>query len=112
MHHEIGMGVTPFRLSAPERRVSDEQWMQVAHLFSSDETKHGGRRKCPDRAVLDVVFWVMTSGEKWHRLPSCYPAQQTCYNRFVAWRRSGLVDQVVRALGWDTMRADASHAGN
>jgi transposase len=110
MHHETGWVVTPFRLSATECRVSDEEWMRVAHLFSSDETRRGGRRKCPDRSVLDAVLWVMTSGEKWHRLPSCYPAQQTCYNRFVAWRRSGLLDQVVRLLGWDAIRADVPHA--
>lgn len=79
-------------------RLSDEQWRGVEHLFRSNEAGRGRPRRS-EREILEAIRWVETNNERWHRLPSCYPPQQTCYARYVAWRRDGLLTKVKEALG-------------
>jgi hypothetical protein len=40
----------------------------------------------------------MQNGEKWHRIPRNYPSPQTCYARYLAWRKSGALMQALGLL--------------
>jgi transposase len=50
-----------------------------------------------DRRVLNGIFWVLRSGAPWRDLPDRYGPRTTCYNRFVRWRRSGVLDRQMDA---------------
>lgn len=39
------------------------------------------------------------TGEKWHRLPATFPPQQTCYARYIAWRREDILQRAMDVLG-------------
>ncbi|MGF6768061.1 transposase [Paraburkholderia sp. GAS199] len=79
-------------------RLTDEDWRRVEHLFPTSESKRG-RPRVDARHILDAVLWVCFDGNKWNRLPSSFPAQQTCYLYFLKWRRTGVLTEVARELG-------------
>jgi hypothetical protein len=77
--------------------LSDAEWARVAHLFAETEIVRGRpRRDC--RAILNAILWVKQTGAKWHRLPATYPPQQTCYAKYLIWRRTGLLQRVGELL--------------
>jgi transposase len=76
--------------------LSDSDWERVAHLFVGGTTGRG-RPRSDSRAIL----WVKRTGEKWHRLPDTYPPQQTCYGKYLLWRRTGLLQRVEALLEVD-----------
>ncbi|WP_083674667.1 transposase [Paraburkholderia sediminicola] len=84
-------------MSMKEIQLSDEQWHCVEHLFSHFDFGRGRPRRS-DREILDAVLWVQTNEAKWHRLPSRYPPQQTCYARYLAWRRNGILQKALDTL--------------
>ncbi|MFM0374812.1 hypothetical protein [Paraburkholderia aspalathi] len=43
----------------------------------------------------------MIHKEKWHRLPSDYPPAQTCYMKWLQWRRDGLMSRILEELKID-----------
>ena len=74
-------------------RISDRDWLRIQHLFSNHDSKRGRPRRS-EREILDAILWVEANSNKWHRLPCTYPPAQTCYAKYVAWRRDGLLEQV------------------
>jgi transposase len=86
----------------PTGRLSDDEWSAVSHLFSSPARKTTGRPTADARAVLDAILWVERTGERWIYLPAHFPPQQTCYAKYLQWKRSGLLDQVRALLGTDS----------
>jgi transposase len=79
-------------------RLSDAEWACIQHLFPQSGThKSTGRPAADSRAVLDAILWIERTAERWMYLPTSFPPQQTCYARYLNWKRSGLLDQV-RAL--------------
>jgi transposase len=51
-----------------------------------------------EAAVLNAILWVITRDEKWHRLPANFPPSQTCYIKWLQWRRAGLMTQILDEL--------------
>jgi transposase len=96
------VGVPSWAPVIEHSRLSDEQWRDIEHLFRSNDAGRGRSRRS-DREILDAILWVETNNERWHRLPSCYPPQQTCYAKYVVWRRDGLLAQVKEALRAEVM---------
>jgi transposase len=95
--------------NATTSRLSDDDWKKVAHLFSvPGPRKPTGRPTADARAVLDAILWIERTGERWIYLPAHFPAQQTCYAKYLQWKRAGLLAQV-RAL-LDTDECCASEA--
>jgi transposase len=79
-------------------RLSDTEWACIEHLFSPPGApKTIGRPAADSRTVLDAILWIERTGERWMYLPTHFPPQQTCYARYLSWKRSGLLEQV-RAL--------------
>jgi transposase len=63
-------------------------------------TKSRGVPRVDDRRVLNGIFWVLRSGAPWRDLPDCYGPYTTCYNRFNRWRKAGIWDDILAAMGW------------
>jgi transposase len=82
-----------------ELPLSDDTWARISHLFKFDPQKRFGRPARHPREVLNAILWVVTRNEKWHRLPATFPPSQTCYIKWLQWRRDGRMSAVLDELG-------------
>jgi transposase len=73
----------------PHIPLSDEDWAKIEHLFPSAPTKGGGRPRRDPRPVVEAILWVTETNSKWHHLPSHYPPMQTCYIKWLEWKKAG-----------------------
>jgi transposase len=55
----------------------------------------GGRWK-DHRTVLNGILWRLKTGAPWRDVPSRYGPWQTCYDRFVRWRRDGTWERLLK----------------
>jgi transposase len=78
--------------------LSDEDWSRVSRLLVEPASSRTGRPRSDPRQLLNGVLWVLINGEKWHHLPSTFPAQQTCYARWLKWKRDGIMQAVLSEL--------------
>ncbi len=92
--HNLPQGVTRMDLLP----LSDEAWQRVSHLFPYDPKPRFGRPSRNPREILDAILWVVLQDEKWHRLPTHFPPPQTCYIKWLQWRRAGLMAEVFGVL--------------
>jgi putative transposase len=68
--------------------LNDEQGELLASLIPL--AKSGGRPRSVDmRTVSNALFYVLRTGCAWRWLPHDYPAWQTVYHYFRAWRKDG-----------------------
>ncbi len=58
----------------------------------------GGRPPLADRLVLDAVLYKLRTSTPWYDLPARYPSWQTCYRRYHAWLRNGVLSHIYGAL--------------
>jgi len=77
--------------------LSDADWARVQSLFP-EHTCTRGRPRRSDREILNAILWLQQTNERWHRLPGTFPPQQTCYLRYMAWKKSGVLTQVNERL--------------
>jgi len=78
--------------------LSDADWARVKSLFPELSATTRGRPRRSDRDILNAILWLQQRKEKWHRLPATFPPQQTCYLRYMAWKKSGILKQVNELL--------------
>jgi transposase len=81
--------------------LSDADWDRVKHLFSesaSPALRGPGRPRRDARKILDAILWIEQTGDRWHRLPLTFPPAQTCYAKYLAWRRTGIVQGAMQIL--------------
>ena len=82
--------------------LTDNEWSIVRHLFEEPGARKSiGRPGTNPRAVLNAILWVRSSGERWLYLPTHYPPQQTCYSKYLLWKKDGRLEEVIRLLGSD-----------
>ncbi|GHO78976.1 IS5 family transposase [Ktedonobacter sp. SOSP1-85] len=68
--------------------LTDAQWYCIKELIPS--AKPGGRpRSLQMRAVINAILYVVVTGCQWRMLPKEYPAWQSVYTYFRAFRRDG-----------------------
>ena len=73
--------------------LSEIEWALLAPLIPAVKT--GGRPRSVDiREILNAIFYIIRSGCAWRMLPHDFPAWQTVYGYFRAWRKNGV---------WETM---------
>jgi transposase len=79
--------------------LSDDAWGRVSHLLAHDSRPRFGRPTRDPRDILNAILWVITQNEKWHRLPASFPPSQTCYIKWMQWRRAGIMSTIIEELG-------------
>jgi transposase len=79
--------------------LSDDAWERVSHLFPPVQRQQVGRPARYPREILNAILWIMKHDEKWHRLPECFPPSQTCYIKWLQWRRAGIMSTIIEELG-------------
>jgi transposase len=73
--------------------IADAAWERISPLLP-ENGKPGGRWR-DHRAVLNGILWRLRTGAPWRDLPSRYGPWQTCYDRFVRWRRDGTWERLL-----------------
>lgn len=82
--------------------LTDIQWEAVKTYIPPPSRKdRRGRPRRDDRATLEAILWVLRSGATWSQLPNRYPPRSTCHDRFQAWKRSGVLLKLLKALADD-----------
>jgi len=73
--------------------LTDESWARIAPLLP-ENGRRGGRWR-DHREVVNGILWKLRAGAPWRDLPARYAPWQTCYDRFVRWRRDGTWDRLL-----------------
>jgi transposase len=73
--------------------LTDSAWERIAPLLPEDG-RPGGRWRS-HRVVVNGILWKLRTGAPWRDLPSRYGPWQTCYERFVRWRRDGTWERLL-----------------
>src|SRR5829696_7118481 len=73
--------------------LTDSTWERIAPLLPEDG-RPGGRWRS-HRVVVDGILWKLRTGAPWRDVPARYGPWQTCYDRFVRWRRDGTWDRLL-----------------
>ena len=76
--------------------ITDKAWEQIAPLLP-ENGQRGGQWQ-DHRKVVNGILWKLRSGAPWRDLPERYGPWQTCYDRFVRWRRDGTWDRLLEHL--------------
>jgi putative transposase len=80
--------------------VSDTVWERMApHL--PGKTSDPGRSGQDNRLFVEAVLWLARSGAHWRVLPKEFGRWHTVYQRFNRWCRSGVWENLFKALGDD-----------
>jgi len=82
--------------------LTDEQWTRIGGFFPTNGRR--GRQWKDHRAVVNGIFWVLSSGAAWRDLPPRYGPFQTVHRRFLRWRRDGTWERILASL---RLEADA-----
>lgn len=84
-------------------RLSNKQWNIIEPIVNPHRLETRGRKRWPDRKVLESVLFVIQLGGSWRRLPKGegFPSFNTCHRRYQKWLYSGALDKVLEALAMD-----------
>jgi transposase len=73
--------------------LTDGAWERIAPLLP--ENGRRGKQWKDHRTIVDGILWKLRTGAPWRDLPERYGPWQTCYDRFVRWRRDGIWDRLL-----------------
>lgn len=73
--------------------LTDRMWDLLAPLLPANGQRGGQWRA--HRHVINGILWRLRTGAPWRDLPARYGPWQTCYDRFVRWRRDGTWDRLL-----------------
>jgi transposase len=73
--------------------ITDTTWERISPLLP----KNGWRAKQwrDHRRVVNGILWRLRTGAPWREIPERYGPWQTCYDRFVRWRRDGTWEELL-----------------
>jgi len=83
------------RLILRRYALTEFEWRVIEPLLPD---KPRGVPRVDDRRVLSGIFWVLRSGSPWGDMSERYCPLTTCYNRFVRWRKSCILDRLMEAV--------------
>lgn len=84
--------------------LTDAAWARFAPLLPANGRRGG--QWADHRRVVNGILWKLRTGAPWRDLPARYGPWQTCYDRFVRWRRDGTWDRLLAHV-----QAEADAAG-
>lgn len=104
--------------------VSDELWGRIEPLLPRWEyaLPKLGRKRIPDRLVLQGILFVLHTGIQWEFLPQelGFGSGMTCWRRLAEWNEAGVWQRLHEALlaelnaagklDWSRAVIDSSHA--
>lgn len=77
--------------------LTDAEWALVAPLIPP--AKHGGRwREHEERALVDGVMYVLSTGCQWRYVPKDLPPRSTLHDDLACWQDNGTLDAIHHTL--------------
>lgn len=73
--------------------LTDKAWEQIYPLLPNNG--RGGAQWKDHRTIINGVLWKLRTGAPWRDVPSRYGPWQTCYDRFVRWRRDATWERLL-----------------
>src|SRR6186997_2357041 len=84
--------------------LTNAAWARLRPLLPQSGQRGGQWRD--HRQVINGILWRLRVGAPWRDVPARYGPWQTCYDRFVRWRRDGTWDRLLARV-----QADADARG-
>ena len=79
------------------RVLTDQMWAELEPLLPDRTPQRGGRWR-DHREVIEAIIWRFRAGAPWRDLPEDFPPFTTVWERFDAWSKDGVWDEVLRRL--------------
>src|SRR3954469_2518390 len=80
--------------------LRDDQWERIASLVPG-KVGDPGRSGADNRLFVEAVLWIVRVGAPWRDLPQDFGNWNSVFQRFRRWVRSGVFDQMFKALSAD-----------
>jgi hypothetical protein len=84
--------------AAPPSDLTDAEWERVRPLLPPQQPPVG-RRNHDHRTVLSGILWVLRTPAPWREMPAHFGKWNTAFVRYRLWRRQGLWQRIIDALG-------------
>ena len=82
----------------PDGAFTDAEWARVQPLLPPQQPTVG-RPRHDHRTVLGGILWVLRTAAPWRELPARFGRWATAYARYRLWRKQGLWQRIIDALG-------------
>ncbi len=73
--------------------LTEEAWGRIEQQLPPNGKR--GKQWGEHRKVINGILWRLRTGAPWRDIPERYGPWQTCYDRFVRWRRDGTWDRLL-----------------
>jgi len=73
--------------------ITDTAWERISPLLPENGSR--GKQWRDHRRVVNGILWRLRTGAPWREIPERYGPWQTCYDRFVRWRRDGTWEKLL-----------------
>lgn len=77
--------------------LTDAEWAHVAPVIPPAR-RGGNRRHVDERAVVNGLMYILSTGCQWRAIPKDLPARSTLYDYFDLWSYDGTLDRLHEAL--------------
>jgi transposase len=98
--------------------LSKRNWCKIRPILPAEHSGQKGHPYRGHRKVINGILWRLRTGAPWRDIPKRYGPWQTCYDRFVRFRKNGLWQTILELLqaeadsrgqlDWQTGCADGS----
>src|SRR6202142_4360874 len=77
--------------------LTDEEWSIIGPLIPPAK-KGGNKRTVDERAVVNGLMYILSTGCQWAALPKDLPPRSTVNDYFLRWDEDGTLDRIHHAL--------------
>ena len=77
--------------------LTDEEWALVKPLIPPAKCG-GNRRHVDERAIVNALMYILSTGCQWRALPKDLPPRSTVYDYFDLWSWDGTLDRIHHTL--------------
>jgi len=77
--------------------LTDDEWALVNPLIPPAK-RGGNRRHVDERAIVDGLMYILSTGCQWRALPKDLPPRSTVHDYFDLWSWDGTLDRIHHAL--------------
>jgi len=77
--------------------LTDAEWAHVGPVIPPAR-RGGNRRHVDERAVVNGLMYILSTGCQWRAIPKDLPARSTLYDYFDLWSYDGTLDRLHEAL--------------
>jgi transposase len=77
--------------------LTDEEWALVKPLIPPAK-RGGNRRHVDERAIVNALMYILSTGCQWRALPKDLPPRSTVHDYFDLWSWDGTLDRIHHTL--------------